>query len=153
MCSSFHLENTEFGSEQPIPVKAKPSLTDLHTHFSKRVLIKIINNTKHNTSVSVPNVYELPPLSLLDTFEISPAASEFCRQLQILAFSQSSSKKERSIQPYSVHLTASAYQLRPRPPSIITFKSVHQSVSLKENGAAYFDLYWTPENQNRTGVL
>lgn len=79
MCSSFHLENTEFGSEQPIPVKAKPSLTDLHTHFSKRVLIKIINNTKHNTSVSVPNVYELPPLSLLDTFEISPAASEFCR--------------------------------------------------------------------------
>lgn len=49
------------------------AFSDLHTNFRKRVLIK----KEHNTSVSVPNFHELPPLSLLHTFEISPAASEF----------------------------------------------------------------------------
>lgn len=94
LCTSFHLENIEFGSEQPIPVKAKPSLTDLNTNFRKRLL----NKEQHSTSLSVPNFYEQPPLTLLHTSEISPAA-EFCLWLQILGFRQSSAKRERSIQP------------------------------------------------------
>lgn len=45
-----------------------------------------------------------------------------------LAFRQSSSKKEISIQPFSVHLTASAYHLLPLglATPIMTFNSIHQ---------------------------
>lgn len=65
MCTPFHLENTEFGSQEPNPVKANPSLTDyLYTNFWKMVL-------KRNQTY-------LWAQTLLKTFEISPAASELC---------------------------------------------------------------------------